>query len=209
MKKTIGFLLALVLFTVACTPTFASDTQNKEFTKQDILALKPYVSVNESGFFELDYSKAQKDEVDLELLQGQKIYFDTLNKQIESGELKAHSDLSITSENLAPLTSDLSKSVTASCAGKNTAVQQYWWGYSRYMNSCEANRFSADLTGVSATSGGVAIVAAYFGAIPAIPPGITAAYFGLLASRVAANNANSTGIYLEMTWALAFNITPQ
>ncbi|GGJ23031.1 hypothetical protein [Paenibacillus hunanensis] len=209
MKRIVSFLLALILFIVTCPQTFASDMKDKEFTKQDVLALEPYVSVNDNGLFELDYSKAQENGVDIELLDGQKNYFNTLNKQIESGELEAHSDLSITPKNSAPLTSNLNKSVTATCAGKSTAVQQYWWGYSRYMNSCEANKFSADLTGVSATSGGIAVIAAYFGALPAVPPGITAAYFGLLASRVSANNANSTGIYLEMTWALAFNITPQ
>lgn len=60
------------------------------------------------------------------------------------------------------------------------------------MNSCEANQFSADLAGAAAVTTGVAVVAAYFEAIPAIPPGLGAAYFALVSSRVAANIAYST-----------------
>ncbi|WP_322923315.1 hypothetical protein [Paenibacillus campi] len=204
MRKIISFLLILVLFIISCPPTFANDNTNNEFTKEDVLTLKPYVSVNANGFFELNDVKAKQDGIDVSLLEGQKTYFDELNQQIRSGNLKAHSDLSITSNNQTPLISNLNKSATSSCTGINTAVKNYWWGYSRYMDSCVANKFAADLT-----SGGISVVAAYFGVLPAVPPGITASYFGLLASRVAANNANSTGIYLEMTWALAFNITPQ
>ncbi len=209
MKKIISFLLVLVLFTVACPPTFANGNSNDEYTKQDILTLKPYVYVNSDGFFELNETQAKKDGISVDLLDGQKTYFDKLNEKIKSGYLEAHSDLSITTKTQAPLTSSINKSVTSSCTGITSAVKDYWWGYSRYMDSCVANKFAADLTSVSVTSGGISIVATYFGVIPAVPPGITASYFGLLASRVAANNANSTGIYLEMTWALVFNITPQ
>jgi len=54
---------------------------------------------------------------------------------------------------------------------------------------------TSDFAGVSAVSTGIAVIAAYFGAVSAIPPGLTAAYFALLSSRIAANNAKGTGIY--------------
>ncbi|WP_341279453.1 hypothetical protein [Paenibacillus sp. FSL H8-0537] len=62
---------------------------------------------------------------------------------------------------------------------------------------------------VSSVSGGVAAVAAYYGGLPAIPPGITAAYFGLMAARISANNAYNTGVYVGITWAFVFDIEPQ
>jgi len=51
-------------------------------------------------------------------------------------------------------------------------VKHYWWGYNRYLNSCEADELAADFAGVSAVSTGIAVIAAYFGAVPAIPPGV-------------------------------------
>ena len=61
----------------------------------------------------------------------------------------------------------------------------------------------ADFTIVAA-----GVVGAYFGAVGAIPGGVSSAYWWLLASRLDANN-HGHGVYVEMTWVLVFDITPQ
>lgn len=52
------------------------------FTKEDILPLKKYVSVNKKGFFEFDIEKAKADGFEEELLIGQQKHLQHLNVQI-------------------------------------------------------------------------------------------------------------------------------
>lgn len=92
--------------------------------------------------------------------------------------------------------------------GTNTSSNYHWWGYSRYACDCETNRMSDDFSSASSIAAGAAVVGAYFGPIGAIPGGITGAYWSLIASRLDANNRGH-GVYIEMTWALFFDITPQ
>ena len=67
---------------------------------------------------------------------------------------------------------------------------------------------SSDFNSCASVAAGIGAVGAYFGGIGAVPGGLSSAYFWLLASRLDANN-HGRGVYIEMTWALVFDITPQ
>lgn len=224
LKKTAIYFLIMVLL-VSLAPNVsahASSTQPEnsiinvnevvqnntpeKFTKEEILALEEYVTVSEDGLFVLNYNEAKTDGFSTVLLDGQQNYFNYLNSQIENGELTVKDDLTI--EDIGQNSFEQNIGTLASCKGKNAGPNKFWWGYSAHLNSCSSNTFSADLNSVAAVSTGVAVVAAYFGVVPAIPPGLSASYFWLLASRVDANNKGK-GVFIEMTWALVFDITPQ
>ncbi|WDC83323.1 hypothetical protein PL321_11155 [Caloramator sp. mosi_1] len=171
--------------------------------------MKKYVSVNDNGLFELDYKKAKADGIEEELLKGQLDYFNFINNSINNGELTADKNLNIISNNKNQISYYATSGHWYSCGGGlNTDVSYHWWGYSRYACDCETQRMSSDFNSVAAVGAGITVVAAYFGAVPAIPPGLSSAYFWLLASRLDANN-HGRGVYVEMTWALVFDITPQ
>ncbi|MGV8147271.1 MAG: hypothetical protein ACLKAK_05680 [Alkaliphilus sp.] len=196
---------------------------NIAFTKQDILSLEKYVSVSKHGYFELDVKRALADNVDRVLLKGQQNHFNYLNSFIKKGALKAHSNLLITNNisttsfyansSLAlelPISIILNtRSHWQSCGGgKNTAVDWHWWGYSRYACDCTTREMASDFNSAASVAAGIGAVAFHFGVIPAIPAALTVAYFGLFASRLNANN-RGIGVYIEITWALVYDITPQ
>ena len=152
--------------------------------------------IDKGNFFHLIY-------LDIEM-KGQTSYLNTLNSQATNGEIAIANDLSITS--FTPISR---AGHWASCGGgKNTDVTHHWWGYSRYACDCETNRMSADFNSCASVAAGVGVIGSYFGAVGAIPGGISSAYWWLLASRLDANN-HGNGVYVEMTWVLAFDITPQ
>lgn len=220
MKRVISIFLSLLLIISFSCNVFAKDFANLDksyvlnnriqprFTKNEILTLEKYVYVDKKGFFKLNTMLAKNDGIDNSLLEGQQKYFDYLNSLIKEGKITAYENLEIRSNNINNL-EVMSDSHWPSCGGGlNTDVEYHWWGYSRYACDCETQRMSADFNSVASVSAGITIVAAYFGAIPAIPPGLSSAYFWLLASRLDANN-HGKGVYIEMTWALVFDITPQ
>lgn len=67
---------------------------------------------------------------------------------------------------------------------------------------------AADFNSVSSVAAGLAVVSMWFGGASSVPADLTSAYFWLLASRLDANNFGR-GVYIEMTWLLVFDITPQ
>lgn len=204
------FTLLFTTFSSVSAQSSVSVSQelDNHFTKEQILTLEQYVSVNEDGLFELNDSRAILDGINEELINGQKRYFTYLNKQIAEGNLYVSSNLSTINESVTK-TNSIFENTLSSCGGVTTDAEYHWWGVSRKLSSCLANKVSGDLFAVSSVSGGAAAVAAYFGGLPAIPPGITAAYFGLMAARISANNAYNTGVYVGITWAFVFDIEPQ
>jgi hypothetical protein len=193
------------LFAFEISDNAYSDIGTLTFTKDDILTLEKYISVNKKGFFEIDKKQAKADGVNNSLLNGQEDYLKHINSLIKTGELTANESLEIESNNTLALRSGH----WWSCGGgMNTSVSYHWWGYSRYACDCETQRMSADFNSCASVGSGITLVAAYFGAVPAIPPGLSSAYFWLLSSRLDANN-HGRGVYVEMTWLLVFNITPQ
>lgn len=211
MKKILSIILSFAMVFSLSVTAFAQSPDNaettavvtSEYTVDDVKALEPYISV-ENGLFVFDTEAAISDNVPADLINGQTAYLDILNAKAANGEIAIANDLSITSP--SPMAR---AGHWASCGGgKNTATTNYWWGYARYACDCETNRMSADFNSCASVAAGVGVVGAYFGAVGALPGGLTSAYWWLLASRLDANN-HGYGVYIEMTWALVFDITPQ
>lgn len=206
-KNLICFLLSAIMVLSMSVTAFAQTPDNThtatEYTVDDVKALEPYISV-ENGRFVFDTESAIADNVDTELVNGQSAYLATLNSRANSGSITINEDLSIDT----PATMAQARHWASCGGGRNTSVTEYWWGYSRYACDCETNRMSADFNSCASVAAGVGVVGAYFGPIGAIPGGLSSAYFWLLASRLDANN-QGRGVFVEMTWVLAFDITPQ
>lgn len=214
MKKMFLSFLAVLLFlpTLLSAPAQAASNnsvpQESEYTFEDVLALEPYISVN-NGLFKMDTSSAQKDGHDKELIKMQKYYLNDINKEIKNGKLKAESNLEIINLEEPVIeqgTGDFS--VMATCPGKNTSLAYHWWGVSRYMNNCTAIKFAGDLGSVSAGYAGAGAVAALWFPGVAVAGGVISAYAALMSSRVSANNYGS-GVYIGITYAGFFNVKPQ
>ncbi|MGG0939723.1 hypothetical protein ABHN11_27335 [Brevibacillus centrosporus] len=161
------------------------------------------------GFFEFDIKKAKADGFKKELLNGQQKHLQQLNSEIAKGNLKASSNLNITK--ILPGNSGIASdiNIASTCGGVTTSVEEYWWGYSRMLDSCDTDELAADFASAASVAGGVAIVAGIWGVAPAVPPGLAGSYWALLSSRLYANNSRSTGVILDMTWAYVFDIEPQ
>lgn len=201
-----------MLFCIS-VPAFAQNADKNQdksqlaqkYTVDDIKALKPYVSV-EDDHFAFNVEQAKADNINIQLIEGQLEYFDLLNGMADAGDIKIENDLTII-DNEGIYSARASH--WPSCGGGlNTNSTTYWWGYARYACDCETQRMSADFNSCSSVAAGIGVVGAYFGGLPGIPGGLSSAYFWLLASRLDANN-HGYGVYVEMTWVLAFDITPQ
>jgi hypothetical protein len=92
--------------------------------------------------------------------------------------------------------------------GKNTSLAYHWWGVSRYLNYCNANKFAADMASVAAGYTGAGLVAGIWFPGVAVAGGIIASYAALMSARVSANN-NGSGVYIGITYAGFFNVEPQ
>lgn len=212
-KKVTASILAIVMVFCLGGTAFAQNAdvnQDKsqlaqKYTVDDIKALESYVSVEE-GHFTFDVEQAKEDNIDIQLIECQLKYFDILNDRADAGDIKIEKDLTIINNEGPP---SARASHWPSCGGGlNTDVTEYWWGYSRYACDCETQRMSADFNSCASVAAGIAVIGAYFGPIGAIPGGLSSSYWWLLASRLDANN-HGYGVYIEMTWVLAFDITPQ
>lgn len=217
LKKIVALTLVLSLALMSTLTGFA-ETQGNEshvFTTEDVKALEKYVSCEE-GIFLLDSEQALKDGVNQALVQGQLEYFELINAEARQGKLVINEDLSVEKVEGLVLDSDQMFATTTlgsghahNCGGgKTTSPKTHWWGKSRYFCDCASNDYAADLNAVAAVAGGAGVVGGAFGGIGAIPGGINCAYFWYFASRVDKNN-NGHGIFVELTWLIAFDITPQ
>ncbi|MCY8497597.1 hypothetical protein [Bacillus atrophaeus] len=219
MKKIISVLLAVFLLISMTPDVFAKESNasnlpsmekysDKQYEKEDILALEKYVSVKD-GYFVFDYDKAKSDGYESDLLEGQQAYFKFLNSEISAGNLHAEKNLNIVGTiEKQNIVNPLNDADILACKGKTTKPKYYWWGYSRKLNSCFTSEVAADFGGAGSVAAGIAVVAAVWGAIPAIPPGLAASYWGLISNRLNANNKGK-GVVADVTWALFFDIEPQ
>ena len=108
-----------------------------------------------------------------------------------------------------PISNSGGITLLASCSGKNTKLAKHWWGVCRYMNSCQANRFSADMASVAAGYTGAGLVAGAWFAGVGVAAGVIATYAALMSSRAASNNSKGKGIYVGITYAGFFNMKSQ
>lgn len=214
-----ALFLTTTIFTV---PTLASDitsenTQNVElkssiYSIEDVKKLEPYVKVN-NGKFLLDIESALKDGFDQKLLDIQKEYFNLLNELSNNGDIIINNDLSIKNTGKNTSTTYIAEPgnyTHYNCNGGTLSSTDYhWWGYTRYLCDCGTSQFASDLATVSDIYGGVSIVSGVFGNVPITTVvGISASYWSLVSNRLNANNRGK-GVYVEMTNALLFDITPQ
>lgn len=227
MKKIFSLLMVFVLSFSTMSTVFgqgnnttlvnnAEDTginikENEEYKLDDILALEPYVFV-ENGHFKIDSNEAIENGIDLALIQGQQKYFNHLNQQADNGELVISQNLAITDLKTSKKNSGIT--TFATCKGITKGPVNYWWGHKTWANSCDTKKLISDAN-TAAASGGIAgsgagVIGVFF-PIVLVPAGVaalTGSYFYLFATRLDANN-NGKGVIVEMTWAAVFDITPQ
>lgn len=200
-------LSALMIFSIGLSnPVFASDSnpspQRTQASYQDLMRLEPYIKVVDHKYV-FDKDKALEAGFSISLVEGQEQYLHQLNTLSEQGALTINSDLSTT----------LSKSKYAersSCAGKSTPIQYFWWGYSRFLNNCEAKQAVSDLNTAAASGAAAGGFAAIFpgGQIFSAVAAMDAGYWWLVATRIDANN-QGRGVYIGVTWLLFFDVEPQ
>lgn len=206
-KKFVSIFLALVMVMGLSVTAFAqtTDVPASEYTVDDVKALEPYISVVD-GLFVFDTESAIADNVDTELINGQSAYLAALNSKATNGIITINDDLSI--EKPSTMVQSRAGHWENCGGGLNTNTTEYWWGYARYACDCETNRMSADFNSCASVAAGIGVAGIYFGPIVSVPGGLASGYWWLLASRLDANN-HGKGVYVEMTWALVFDITPQ
>lgn len=186
----------------------------EEYTFDDILALEPYVHVEE-GLLILDENSASDAGIDYELIKGQQEYFNYLNQQVKTNAISVSQDLTIqdlSEENIGYQSNSLM--LLADCKGVTKPAEAHWWGYKTYLNSCDTKKAITDANTVGASGGitgaGLGVLGIFFPVL-LIPGGVSAltgSYFWLFATRLDANN-NGKGVIVDMTWATVFDITPQ
>lgn len=136
---------------------------------------------------------------------------DSLNLEVKEGKIEVHKNLEVEDLTVSNNTLTVGRiSLYAKCSGGGVTTDPvtHWWGKSRKFNSCDADKFAADLASVSVPSTGAALLAGW---IPGMGwAGVIAAgYTGLFSSRVLSNNAYSTGVIVNLTWAMVFDVEPQ
>lgn len=205
IKRMVALVLAISMVCVTNISVFAADVNDyTSYTVDEIKSLRPYIFVKD-GKLLLNQKEAQNAGVPEQLINGQSHYFDMLNQKAEKGLITISKDLSI-QQNESVLQPRLSHAYNCG-GGKTTNTEYHWWGYSRYLCDCRSNDFAADLNSAASVAAGAAAVATFVAPIASLV-GIDSAYWWLVASRIDRNN-NGRGVYIEMTYALVFDITPQ
>lgn len=207
MKKVLITVISSAMLLSLSLPGAVSAQQNighvekaaiveKETTKKEdfssIGSVQKFVFVNENGHLDLknasllDYKK-----FDLASLE---LHFETLNNQVDEGKIIIHSDLTI-------------ESLEVDINAVYGSWTNHWWGYDRNFTNSQAITYVNDLNTVAYGGTMVGIPLALLMPIVGGGVAVTAAYYGLLATRVQANN-NGSGVYVGITWARVFNVNP-
>lgn len=193
-KKSLSFVMAVVLTfsAIAISSSSVHASSDESQSTPDIIELiEPYVDVDEDGNIGFkDLPNGFYEKYNLEDLQD---HFDHLNNLSQSGHVTINDNLDIQSNLPTPRT------VYGSWTYK-------WWGYDRYFNNAQANSYKNTLLTAAAGATIVAGVSYPFPPVAGIAT-VQAGYWGLLATRVDANN-RGRGVYVGVTWALVFNVEP-
>ncbi|MET3210317.1 UNVERIFIED_CONTAM: hypothetical protein ABIC26_003267 [Paenibacillus sp. PvR008] len=198
--KNTAIILTSVLALTAVAPLAASAASSTEQISQNssssvsqksaIEAVKPYVQVKDGVLSLKDVPESIYSQYNLSDLQK---HFDELNELSKSGVITVNSDLSI-------------KDDAISLNAEYGHWTLHWWGYDRNFTDYQTKQM-IDYYNSVALGGGMIVGATYW-----IPPvagltGAAASYFGFLAARMSANN-NGNGVYVAVSWAAAFDVTP-
>lgn len=223
INKTVLSLLCLILAFTLVLPNNASARTNEvksieieseqsyaEFTLEEIMALEKYISVNSEGLFVMNKPAAISDGHAIKLLEGQQSYLNYLNSDIKAGKIKAHKNLEIEDLGTVNLDSDLSEivingsfSTLPACGGVTTTPQKKVWGMTRKLNSCDANKYAAQLAGVAAGSGLTGVITFWIPGMP-VAAGVAAGWAGLYSASLYAHNSHNTGVITNLSWAMVF-----
>lgn len=231
--KLVCICLSLLLFSNAfvAIPNVKAETTNSTdiSTAEDSLGtviedISNYVDVEEDGITISDKSIIVKDisqeDIDNlnELAKSQGIEYDkpltkeSLISMFEEGIDKVNEE--ITNDNLEVLDDGTLIDANDSdfyVQGGSTYDKTYWWGKKRYKSTSAANKWVSQLnTAANANGAGALLAGAIFGAVGAIPNGLTSFYCYQLANKVSYRNSlNNRGIIADVTWALVFTTKSQ
>ncbi|AOM08267.1 hypothetical protein OCB08_25140 [Bacillus cereus] len=173
-----------------------NNVEQLSFAEQNMIkTVEQYVELKEGGKIGFTQSVPQDVYKKFELDKLQE-HFDFLNSQVELKTIIINPDLTIT--NVTP-------EGPVAYAAVYGSWTYNWWGYERKFNNSQAKKYVSDLNTVAnsgAVAGGLAATV-----MPIIGAGVavTAAYYGLLATRVDANNKGK-GVYVGITWAIVFKV---
>lgn len=214
-KKGIAFLVSAIMLSGTATTVFADSASsdvstNSQITEAELIDIgNQYVFVNDEGNIALNLPQTSVQEIGKENYQEIQDGISSINDLIESGMLE-------TTENGTIYESNDDELVVQ--GGNVDKVTYHWWGVRRYANNTNTNalvnKFNTTSNGAWIVCGGSASGAAIF---PASAPitglisgltGMAAGYWGLLATRISANN-HGKGVIIDLTWVLVFNIKPQ
>lgn len=226
LKPTTFLCLATTISSTLITPVFAdskevnydinnmntkyhnNDLITKEsYSKDEILKLEPYIFVDENGLFSINSEDALNDGFPKDLVEGQQQYFEYLNSEVKSGNIKVSNNLNITG--MTSIQKEYENAIKGDRCnrGRNTSMATHWWGVSRYTCDHNTSIMAGEFLTVSGVAGGIGLIGKWFPGV-SVPAGITASYFKLLSGRINANN-KGRGVLTEISWAFVFDITPQ
>ena len=203
MKKIISLFIALAMSLSVTLPlkSFA-ESSNQE----DIISLvEQYVDVTEDGFIKLELTDSLIQDIGKENYESFLSGIETINSLISIGELSVTDNGTIY---------ELNDDELIVQGGNVDKVTYHWWGIRRYASNSSTKEiidyFSTVSNGAGIACGGTAAIGLIFpAALPASAfSGVGAGYFGLLASRISANN-KGRGVIIDLTYVLVFNIKPQ
>lgn len=184
--------------------------QEEEIIQEDFIEeADEFVDVSEDGFITLNIPSDVVEQLSEEQYEMYLEGINEINRLIDQGELE------VTENGTIYETSDDDLVVQG---GNVDKMVYHWWGYTRYANNRNTknliNRFNTASNGDWIVCGGTASASYLF---PVSAPvtglmsglsGMTAGYWGLLASRMSAKNKGK-GVIVNMTWAFVFTVNSQ
>lgn len=184
--------------TQAQSASDSSITEQPETTAEfndDLNFIKQYVFVDSLGHIQLDNNVpvSTYEQYNLSALEA---HFSNLNKKVDNNEITIKEDLTISSISMQ------------SNSGVNHV--QTWVGSSSYYTNEATEEAANAFEAIAYTGTIIGGAASLFPGINIIVSGISGiagGYFGLLGSRMRANN-NGNGVAVHMTYALIYNVEP-
>ncbi|MED0677686.1 hypothetical protein ABEV55_18850 [Aneurinibacillus thermoaerophilus] len=187
MKRKTSFLVSLVLLLVVSLSSFASAAQegpnpvNPETIQkieEEMNAISPFVKETEEGLY-FDEKAAREEGLSEELIKDTVRSFEIINEQSKLVHQKMNKD---------------SMAIQSNCQGKNS-IEDTWYGYIVYLDSCNATLLSNYLWGgVSASALGT-FLKSKLGPISAKAVSVVVgAIMGIGAAAIGAANSWGTGV---------------